>query len=380
MEKVYSCYYYPYEYHNPHVHLEFNNNKSSLNEAEAKALQQIEKRNRNVELKKLRQKEFIKKYNKSALLYEEEQRMKNKEEQLLKKKEQDEQILRIQNYNKTVYQNNMKPFLKEKEKARTIVRENNNRNKKKNLKKNLNDKKVKSKEKKEQKDKSADNKKRIEIKDNLDIETKEILDNLAENDIKNKSDNNKNLYNKDNFNSNKEIDLNNLNNNNNNVIDLRNGLENQVLEEIKLKNIISKNNEISDKVDNKISTLKNFRTFGLLPEEYTKGKKKENKNKKFSSEFERRRFIKSLKNIITEKLGENKIILDNICSCGNLQKQLNSLIEKDNLKEYILNDVECLNNCVFYNNKIAYLEKINEVLKSIKELYLENNIKYKEKK
>ena len=248
------------------------------------------------------------------------------------------------------------------------------------MKKNLNDKKVKSKEKKEQKEKSADNKKRIEIKDNLDIETKEILDNLAENDIKNKSDNNKNLYNKDNFNSNKEIDLNNLNNNNNNVIDLRNGLENQVLEEIKLKNIISKNNEISDKVDNKISTLKNFRTFGLLPEEYTKGKKKENKNKKFSSEFERRRFIKSLKNIITEKLGENKIILDNICSCGNLQKQLNSLIEKDNLKEYILNDVECLNNCVFYNNKIAYLEKINEVLKSIKELYLENNIKYKEKK
>ena len=102
---------------------------------------------------------------------------------MLKKKEQDEQILRIQNYNKTVYQNNMKPFLKEKEKARTIVRENNNRNKKKILKKNLNNKNEKSKEKKEHKEKSADNKKRIEIKDNLDIETKEILDNLAENYI-----------------------------------------------------------------------------------------------------------------------------------------------------------------------------------------------------
>ena len=56
-------------------------------------------------------------------IYEEEQRMKNREEQILKKKEQDEQILRIQNYNKTVYQNNMKPFLKEKEKLQTLNKE-----------------------------------------------------------------------------------------------------------------------------------------------------------------------------------------------------------------------------------------------------------------
>ena len=77
-------------------------------------------------MKNLKQKEFIKKYNKSALLYEEEQRIKNREEQIQKKKEQDEQILRIQNYNKTVYQNNMKPFLKEKEKAQTINRQNMN--------------------------------------------------------------------------------------------------------------------------------------------------------------------------------------------------------------------------------------------------------------
>ena len=114
MKKAYSYFCYPYDYTKPQVYLEYNTKKLNLNEAEAKAMQQIEYRNKNTELKKLKQKEYIKKYNKSALLYEEEQRMKNKEEQMLKKKEQDEQVLRIQNYNKTVYQNNMKPLLTDK--------------------------------------------------------------------------------------------------------------------------------------------------------------------------------------------------------------------------------------------------------------------------
>ena len=47
----------------------------------------------------------------------------------------DEQILRIQNYNKTVYQNNMKPFLKEKEKLQTLNKEHMKTKKKKLLKK-----------------------------------------------------------------------------------------------------------------------------------------------------------------------------------------------------------------------------------------------------
>ena len=57
--------------------------------------------------------------------------MKNREEQIQKKKEQVEQILRYQNYNKTVYQNNMKPFLKEKEKMQTIKKEQNKKRNKK---------------------------------------------------------------------------------------------------------------------------------------------------------------------------------------------------------------------------------------------------------
>ena len=42
MQKAYSYFCYPYEYTNPQVYLEYNTKKLNLNEAEAKALQQIE--------------------------------------------------------------------------------------------------------------------------------------------------------------------------------------------------------------------------------------------------------------------------------------------------------------------------------------------------
>ena len=362
MQKAYSYFCYPYEYTNPQVYLEYNTKKLNLNEAEAKALQQIEYRNKKTELKKLKQKEYIRKYNKSALIYEEERRMKNREEQMLKKKEQDEQILRIQNYNKTVYQNNMKPFLKEK--AQTINRQNMDKRRKKVGKKN-----EKNLVKQQKSGKSFDKKTRMEVKDNEEFETKEILDNLMENKNKNKADNNSNLHAKNNLNLSKSNDA---TGSNNNVVDLRIGLENQVLEEIKLKNMLLTNNELLDKVDDKISTIKKFRTLGLLPEEAkskSKSKKKE-RNKKMNSEFERRRFIKAINNIIREKLSEKNLNLKNICNCGKLQRKLDSMIEKDNLNS--LNGVECDENCIFYNNKEIYLEAINEVLKYIKNIYLEN--------
>ena len=368
MQKNYSCCYYPYEYTKPQVYIEYNNNKHNLNEAEAKAIQQIEFRNRKTELKNLKQKEFIKKYNKSALLYEEEQRMKNREEQIQKKKEQVEQILRYQNYNKTVYQNNMKPFLKEKEKMQTIKKEQNKKRNKKISKKNIN-----NKIKREKGGKSADNKKRIEIKDNEEIETKEILDNLIENDYKNKADNDSNHHIKNNLNSNKIQEITNLNKD---VIDLRIDLENQVLEEIKQKNILLSNNELLDKVDDKISTIKNFRTFGLLPEESTNKSKNRIKNKKMTSEFEKRRFIKAVNNIINEKLKDKNINMENLCSCGNLSKKINAMIEKDNLN--ILSDIECEKNCSLNKNKNNYLDIINEVLKSVKDSLFNNNNQHQE--
>ena len=293
--------------------------------------------------------------------------MKNKEEQILKKKEQNEQILRIQNYNKTVYKNNMKPFLKEKEKLQTLNKEHIKTKKKKLIKKNM----PMNKLKKEKENKSADKKNRIEIKDNEEIETKEILDNLIENDIKNKADNDSNLINKNNLNLNIKKDLTNINKD---VVDLRFDLENQVLQEIKQKNLLLTNNEVIDQVDDKISTIKKFRTFGLLPEETTiknKSKKKETKNKyKINSEYERRRFAKAINNVINEKLGEKNIMLKNICNCGNLVKKINDMVENDNIE--LLNEIDCEKNCLIYNNKNSYLQSINKVLNSVKDLHFDN--------
>ena len=359
MEKVYSRFYYPIEFYNPHVHLEYNYNiDKDLNEAEIKASQQEEYKNKYEQIKKLKQKEYIRKYNKSAYLYEEEKRMKNEEEQLNKKREQEEILLKKQNYNKTVYLKNMKPFLKERE-SKTMNQNKNNKMTKKEIKTENYD---------SLKNNNQNKNDLIPQENESNLEINEIINNLDKKDnLANNNNGIKNCINVD-----------------NNVIDLRINLENQLLEEIKTKNQKINDNEIKDEVNDKISTIKKFRTYGRLPENsgQDKYKKKKNeKNKKFSSEFERRRFIKALKNIITERLGEHNIYIQNICSCGNLQKQLTALVEKGNLTIYALTDVDCANNCIFYKNKKEYLKNINDVLNSIKEIAYENfQTKYKENK
>ena len=355
MEKVFSRYYYPIEYYNPHVHLNYNFDNSGLNEAELKALLHEEYKNKCEKIKEVKNKEYVNKYNKSAQLFEEEQRMKNREEELKRKKLQNEQLLKKQNYNKSVYNKNMKNYLKEKElkekeKAKTINK----------LKKS---KSLSKQEKKTNKLKSQ----------NLDTNSneyiifdkniqKEINEGFVDNLDKSKNEN-INLKDKDTY-----ID--------NNVVDLRYELENQLLEEIKNKNRTINNSELKDEVNDKLNTIKKFRNFGCLPghspENIEKIKNKESKNKKFSSEFERRRFIKSMKNAINERLGQQNIEIQNICNCGNLYKKLDTLIENGNLN---ITEIDCENNCIFYKNQKEYLQKLNEVLESVKELASNNKIK-----
>jgi hypothetical protein len=369
MEKVFSRYYYPIEFYNPHVHLECNYNKSGLNEAEIKALEEEESRNKNKQMKEIKSREFIEKYNKSALLYEEEQKMKTIEQNLIKQKQKDEKLLKTKNFNKAVYQKNMKPFLKQrelKEKTKTLKKLNKSKSANKmQIKKNNNQPKNRNHIEKEFN--TIDNN-YYNYKKNNDLEGEEYLENK------------KTIDNLDNINKlNLNVQNNTLKNNiklNNDVIDLRRELENQLLEEIKNKNKILNINGIVDDVNEKIGTIKRFRSYGYLPEQEKifggRKKKKGLKNKKYCSEFEKRRFIKALKNIITERLGEHNIYIQNICSCGNLKKQLTSLVEKGNFTIYALTEVECANNCVFYKNKKAYLKNINDVLKSIKDISYEN--------
>ena len=366
MEKTFSKFNYPIEYYHPHVHLEYNYENPGLNEAEIKALQQEEYKNKYEKIKEIKNREYINKYNKGALLYVEEQRMKNREEELNRKREQNEQLLKKQNYNKTVYQKNMKPFLREKElKAKTINKM----------------KKSKSLNKKETKiDNHFKTQKLDNIKNEFIIFDKKIQkeindgysDNLDDKEIQDNLNSKENIKNTKIKNENKKDDS-----FDNKVVDLRYNLENQLIEEIKSKNRTINTNELKNEVDNKLNTIKRFRNFGYLPGQASINmeKKKKKENKKFSSEFERRRFNKSLRNVINERLGKQNIDLQKICSCGNLLKLLDTLIEKGKFVINDLSEVECENNCIFYKNQKEYLKKINEVLNSVKDLALKYKIK-----
>ena len=390
MQKYYLRSVYPVEYFNPHVQLEYdigNDLHLDFNEAEIKALQYDEFKNKYEEMKKIKNDKYKEIFNKNELLYEEELKMKNKEEELSKRKEDAEKLLKRQNFNKTVFNNNMQQISHRNfRKANTLDKDRNTKNK-------------------------YDQYKEIKIlyHNNQDIDTYnaeddlnshkklfmpkktflkgETSDQFLADDNNNGDDDGFNKYFDDlNLNQNNEFDdrMKSKNNLNNNIVDLRGDIEEELLKELKNKNRRGSNFHLKDEINNKISTIRRFRSQGVLPERYIpmsqRKPKMKQKTKKFFSEFERKRFIKALKHILTERLGAHDIFIQNICSCGNLQRQLTALVEQGNLTVYALTDVECANNCEFYKNKKAYLKNINDVLKSIKDISYENfHNKYKDK-
>ena len=368
--------------YNPHVHLEFDSTNAGINEAEIKAMQQERYKFIKEENKRKNDIAFFDKYNQNVMRYQEEQRLKNREEQLNKLREQNEQIMRKQLFNKTVYENNMKPILKEKEKLKkSNTMKTTITNPQKEIKINFNNNNI---------DQIINFKQSATInnnnpKNNLDDKISDLTGTVniyKDTYVENKQ---KGAEKKEEAAKNEKDEF---------VVDLRDDLEAQLMSEInnrnKLKN--KENNVAPEELDNKLNEIKKFRTYGFLPanqeqnENLPKNKKKKivknnSKNKhKFSSEFEKRRFIKAMKNIFTERLGEHNIYIQNICNCGNLQKQLTALVEKGNLTVYELTDVECANNCIFYKKPKEYLKCINDVLNSIKDIAYENfHNKYKDK-
>ena len=402
---------YPKSVPNPKIYLEYNYiQNNNLNEAESKALKEIENSKKINELKKSKKKEFKKKYNEMALSYQDEQKKKNQEEELIKKAEYLERMQKLQNFNKTLQEKNIKKkginYNKNLIWAKT--EKNKSKPKKKVNKDNININNDK-------------NNKQIIVINHDNINTNEDVVNLKSTysnfipkktllksvTTSNNNDNyeNDNINDIDNFIQKKTVlkSSNNLINNkieteeskepeidnDENIIDLRSNLENIINSQYNKNNNLRKNKEddIKDQINERMNNLKRFRYEGLFPEKtepiHKKQKNKFSKsirNKRiFLSEFEKKRFIKALKNIFTERLGEHNIYIQNICSCGNLQKQLTAIVEKGNLTVYALTEVECANNCVFYKNKKEYMKNINDVLNSIKNIKYENfHNKYKE--
>ena len=385
MQKYYLRSVYPVEYFNPHVQLEYdiyNDLHLDCNEAEIKALQYDEYKNKYEEMKKLKNDNYNERFNKNALLYEEELKMKNKEKEISKRKEDTEKLLKKQNFNQTVFNNNMKQFSQRNfRKANTLDKDRNIENKYKEIKV-LNHYNQDINTYNAEDDLNSDKKLFVPKKTFLKGESSDQF--LSDDNGDNKGFNK--YFDDLNLNQNNEFEekMKSKNILNNNIVDLRGDIEEELLKELKNKNRHGDNFQLKNEINDKISNIKRFRSHGVLPERYVpisqRKPKMKKKTKKFYSEFERKRFIKALKHIITERLGAHDIYIQNICSCGNLQRQLTALVEQGNLTVYALTDVECANNCEFYKNKKAYLKNINDVLKSIKDISYENfHNKYKDK-
>ena len=385
MEKTIS---YPKTVQNTNIQLEYNlNQNQNLNLAEKNALIQIENTKKLEDIKKSKQKEFKKKYNEKILSYYDEQKKKNEEEELNKKSDNFYRIQKMQNFNKTVYEKNKKKIINNN-KNLIWIKPENIKNKTQNKNKINNN--IINNEKKINKEYIVINHNNNDINNDIVnlqsadsnfIKKKTILIKSESNDDINDNENNININ--ISVNENLKNKTNENNENNENIIDLRNNIQYLLDTKLTKKENININKEDKrDQINEKINELKQFRYDGTLPEKKIQSEKQSKKhiikNKKFLSDFEKKRYIKALKNIFTERLGEHNIYIQNICSCGNLQKQLTALVERGHITIYALTNIECANNCIFYKNKKEYMKCIYDILNSIKKIKYENfHNKYK---
>ena len=326
-------------------------------------------------------------------------------------KEKEEQIIYQSNMKK--YKNNIRKY-KEKEikdnlKMKEIEKEKLEKKKEKDMyntqvreKNNIIFNHTRNKSKENQIEKNNIIEKKISKKNSTNEEKLKTNSSNENNDIKKEEKDTISNDESNNINTEKKEKKNPL------IVDLSKGIKEEIKKYIipQQKNELIKqllknekgNEIINDEITSNLKMIENFRQKGTIEVPYTntpytpsalstdnvktnyarKSFSKGYTNNKFKSEFEKRRFIKALKHIMTERLGEKNIIIPNICSCGQLQKKLDALIELGNISVLTYGDLECANNCIYYKHPEEYTKNINDVLKSIKSLtYKAFNNKYK---
>ncbi len=79
-----------------------------------------------------------------------------------------------------------------------------------------------------------------------------------------------------------------------------------------------------------------------------------------------------MKNMMIEKFKEKSIIIPNICSCGQLQKKLDTVLEDKNVSIYSIINIECANNCIYYKKNQDYHKALTDIINSVKNLKYES--------
>jgi hypothetical protein len=72
-----------------------------------------------------------------------------------------------------------------------------------------------------------------------------------------------------------------------------------------------------------------------------------------------------------EQFNEKCIVIPQICSCGQLQKKLDTILESKNVSVQSIVNIECANNCIYYKNATDYNKSLNDIIKSVKSLKFE---------
>ena len=203
-----------------------------------------------------------------------------------------------------------------------------------------------------------------------------------------------------------ELNNNTKTNINSQTVNLRNDIESHIKSQLINKCLKSKDlkqqqcdDEDDSKGDEELNKLREFRKYGKV-ESIQKTDQSELKLKKnqddfidekianerqskqylqFKKELEKRRlinvnirYIKALRNVMIEKFKEKNIVIPNICSCGQLQRKLDKIIENKNVSVFSIVNSECANNCIYYNKTQEYHKALSDIISSVKNVKFEN--------
>ena len=92
-----------------------------------------------------------------------------------------------------------------------------------------------------------------------------------------------------------------------------------------------------------------------------------------AGELQQRRYQKALKKIMIEQLKNKSINIPSICSCGQLQRKIDSLLnEGKSITPNDLMNVDCANNCIYYQKPGEYHKALSDIIQSMRNLNFEN--------
>lgn len=94
------------------------------------------------------------------------------------------------------------------------------------------------------------------------------------------------------------------------------------------------------------------------------------------NELQQKRYKKALRKLVIDRLNNKKIDIPSICSCGQLQRKIDSLLNENKLitQDDLIN-VDCANNCIYYQKPGSYHRALTDIIQSIRTLQLENGIR-----